>query len=170
MGKRNEAGRDRDGTEPVEYCDSRFFEARDIGRGATDRRAGGEVIKGVKVGWFGFVVVVVVVDSWCDGAAGGETTGDEYDEDMIAVIDGRETGVSLRMRTQKRSNFVLVLYTMRIMWAVSLHTIEPQHNSRPHDTHASHTMRLQSNELDPQAVPRSRAIPDRRGQWVGKEW
>lgn len=80
-GKRKEPGRDRDGTEPVEYCDSRFLEAWDIGRGTADRRAGGEVISGVKAGWFGFVVCC------CGGTAGGETAWDEYDEDMIAVIE-----------------------------------------------------------------------------------
>lgn len=53
----------------------------------------GDVIKGVKAGWFGFEEIWV----WCcDGpgeAAGGEMTGDEY-EDMIAVIERKETEVS----------------------------------------------------------------------------
>lgn len=41
-----DGGRERDGTEPVEYCDRRFFEACDIGLGAVERRLGGEVISG----------------------------------------------------------------------------------------------------------------------------
>lgn len=45
------------------------------------RREGGDVIRGVKAGWFGFVVCD------CDGAAGGEMAGDEYEDDMIAVIE-----------------------------------------------------------------------------------
>jgi hypothetical protein len=50
MGNRYEAGRDREGIDPVEYCDRRFLEACDIGRGMLVRRAGGEVINGGRAG------------------------------------------------------------------------------------------------------------------------
>jgi hypothetical protein len=46
MGKIWDGGRDRDGPEPVEYCDSRCLDAWDIGRGSVLLRAGGEVISG----------------------------------------------------------------------------------------------------------------------------
>ena len=77
-----EGGRDLDGIEPVtEYCDSRFLEACDIGRGSVVLRAGtGEdVISGGSGGW-----------AWLEaggGMAGGDVAGDEPG-DMIAVILG----------------------------------------------------------------------------------
>lgn len=76
-GKTWEGGRDLDGIEPVEYCDSLFLEACDIGRGSVDLREGGEVINGGSGGWF-------ALD---DGevTAGGEVAGDELG-DITAVI------------------------------------------------------------------------------------
>lgn len=68
MGKTCEGGRDLDGIEPVEYCDSRFLEACDIGRGSVLRREGFDVISGGKAGWFGFVE---------EGSVGGDVAGDE---------------------------------------------------------------------------------------------
>lgn len=73
-------GRDRDGTEPVEYWDNLFFDTCDIGRGIADRRDGGDVIKGDREGWLGFG------EGECDNTtAGGEVAGDEP-EDMIVAI------------------------------------------------------------------------------------
>lgn len=46
MGTIYETGRDREGTEPVEYWDNLFLDAWDIGRGIVVRRAGGEVMSG----------------------------------------------------------------------------------------------------------------------------
>lgn len=81
MGNMWEGGRERDGMDPVEYWDSRFLEACDMGLGICDRRADGEVIRGARDGWFGFDV--------CGGPAGGEGAGDEY-VDMIVVIEERK--------------------------------------------------------------------------------
>jgi hypothetical protein len=51
MGKMKEGGRDLVGRElVVEYCDKRFLEACDIGRGRLLLRAGGEVISGGSTG------------------------------------------------------------------------------------------------------------------------
>lgn len=53
IGKTCDAGRDRGGIEPVEYCDRRLLEACDIGRGRLVWRAGVDVISGGNMGWFG---------------------------------------------------------------------------------------------------------------------
>lgn len=65
--------------EPVEYCDSRFLDACDMGRGRVDLRFGfgGDVIRGGSGGWLGFVPGEVI--------AGGEVAGDDVG-DMIAVM------------------------------------------------------------------------------------
>jgi hypothetical protein len=49
-----EGGRDLEGTEWFEYCDSRFLDAYEFGRCKVDRRAGGDVISGGNGGWLGF--------------------------------------------------------------------------------------------------------------------
>ena len=72
-----EGGRDREGIEPVEYCDKRFFEACDIGRPNMLLRAGGEVMSGGRGGWLGLAVG--------EPTAGGEETGLDPG-DMTAVI------------------------------------------------------------------------------------
>lgn len=97
--------------EPVEYWDNLFLDTCDIGRGITDRREGGEVIKGGNEGWFGFA------EEGCDRiTAGGEVAGDEP-EDMIAAIGGRGLGslstfVCFDVRTlgsiSKRANRIFV--------------------------------------------------------------
>lgn len=47
MGNSWEGGREREGIElTVEYCDRRFLDACDIGRGSVLLRAGGEVMSG----------------------------------------------------------------------------------------------------------------------------
>lgn len=63
----------------MEYCDSLFFEACDIGRGSVDLRFGfgGDVIRGWSGGWLGFAPGEVI--------AGGDVAGDD-DGDMTAVI------------------------------------------------------------------------------------
>jgi hypothetical protein len=79
IGKMWEGGRERDGIELVEYCDNRFFDACDIGRGRVDLRLGfgGDVIRGGSGGWLGFAPGEAI--------AGGEAAG-EVVGDMIAVI------------------------------------------------------------------------------------
>jgi hypothetical protein len=77
MGKIWEGGRERDGTELVEYWERRFLEACDIGRGSVLRRVGGDVINGGREGWFGLPVG--------DVTAGGDVAGDELG-DIIAVM------------------------------------------------------------------------------------
>lgn len=73
-----EGGRDLDGTElVVEYCDRRFLEACDIGRGRVLLRAGGDVMSGGSAGCAEFAAG--------DEMAGGEVTGDELG-DIIAVM------------------------------------------------------------------------------------
>lgn len=44
MGNACDGGRDLDGTEPTEYCDSRFFEGCDMGRDSVVRRDGVDVV------------------------------------------------------------------------------------------------------------------------------
>ena len=78
-GKMCDTGRDRVGIELVEYCDKRFLEACDMGRGRVLLRDGGEVINGGSGGCVAFAVWVVM--------AGGEVAGDEPG-DMIAVMAG----------------------------------------------------------------------------------
>ncbi|KAF7561825.1 hypothetical protein G7046_g2309 [Stylonectria norvegica] len=54
MGNTWEVGRDLEGSEPVEYCDSLFLEACDIGRDRVLLRDCGDVINGGSGGWFEF--------------------------------------------------------------------------------------------------------------------
>lgn len=68
-----EPGRDLEGTDPVEYCDSRPLEACDIGRARLLRREGVEVVNGGRAGWFGF-------------AGGDEPWGCEAGEDEASVM------------------------------------------------------------------------------------
>lgn len=87
-----EGGRDREGIELVEYCDRRFLDACDIGRGRVLLRAGGDVINGGRAGW--------AVAAAGGDMAGGEVAGEEPG-DMMAVIVGisvRGRGVSLDWR------------------------------------------------------------------------
>jgi hypothetical protein len=74
-----DGGRERDCKEPVEYCDNRFLEAWDIGRGSVDLLFGfgGDVIRGGRGGWFGLTPG--------DETGGGEVAGDDVG-DMTAVI------------------------------------------------------------------------------------
>lgn len=98
-------GRDRDGTEPVEYWDNLFFDTCDIGRGIADRREGGDVIKGDREGWFGFGV------RECDNTtAGGEVAGDEP-EDMIVAITGKGPW-----------DYLLVVFSVRTLDSISKRT------------------------------------------------
>lgn len=76
-GKMCEGGLDREGMEPVEYCDSRFLEAYDNGRGSVLLRDGGDVMRGGRAGWLGFAAG--------EPMGGGEVAGLEPG-DMIAVI------------------------------------------------------------------------------------
>lgn len=54
MGNTWEGGRDLEGTEWVEYCESLFFDACEFGRCKVERREGGDVTSGGRGGWFGF--------------------------------------------------------------------------------------------------------------------
>lgn len=74
-----EGGRDLEGTEPVvEYCDRRFLEACDIGRGRLLLRgAGDDVINGGRAGCAELPAG--------DEMAGGEVAGEEP-VDMTAVM------------------------------------------------------------------------------------
>jgi hypothetical protein len=54
MGSMCDCGRDLDGTELAEYCESLFLEACDTGRGRLLRRDGVDVVNGDSAGWFGF--------------------------------------------------------------------------------------------------------------------
>jgi hypothetical protein len=81
MGKIWDGGRDLEGSElVVEYCDKRFLEACDMGRGRLLLRAdgGGDVISGGRAGCAEFTVMG-------DGMGGGEVAGVEPG-DMTAVI------------------------------------------------------------------------------------
>ena len=87
-----EGGRDRDGIEAVEYCDSLFFGACDIGLGRTVcgvPELSDDVIRGGRTGWFGFAAEE---GDWeVDGiatVAGGDAADDELVA-MVAVMFGR---------------------------------------------------------------------------------
>ncbi|KHN96825.1 uncharacterized protein MAM_05381 [Metarhizium album ARSEF 1941] len=75
MGIMWEPGRDLEGTDPDEYCDSRLLEACDIGRERLLRREGVdvEVANGGKEAWFAF-------------AEGDEPCGWETGEDEAFVM------------------------------------------------------------------------------------
>lgn len=78
MGKTFETGRDLEGIEPVEYWESLFLEAYDIGRESVLRRDGGEVIDGGGGGaWLGF---------GGEAPGTGEVTGDEVDGISVIVV------------------------------------------------------------------------------------
>ncbi len=98
MGKMWDGGRDREGIELVEYCDKRFLDACDIGRGRMLLRAGGaggEVISGGRAGCDVFAAG--------EGITGGDVAGEELG-DMIAVMievareDASEPGESSWLR------------------------------------------------------------------------
>jgi len=81
MAKTCECGRDRAGIEPVEYCDSRFLAALDIGRGRLLRRTGGgDVMRGGRGGRLGF--------DEGDRMAAGDVAGDEVDDITTVVMMG----------------------------------------------------------------------------------
>ena len=73
-----DGGRDREGAEPVEYCDNRFLEACDSGLESVERRLGGEVISGGNGGRLAFAE---------GDAAGGEAAGEELCD--MASKEGR---------------------------------------------------------------------------------
>jgi hypothetical protein len=73
-----DGGLDRVGIELVEYCDKRFLDACDMGRGRVLLRNGGEVISGGSGGGVALAVCVVM--------AGGEVAGEEEPGDMMAVM------------------------------------------------------------------------------------
>ena len=77
MGNTFETGRDLEGIEPVEYWESLFLEAYDIGRESVLRRDGGEVIEGGGGAWLGF---------GAEAAGTGEVTGDEVDDISVIVV------------------------------------------------------------------------------------
>lgn len=74
-----DGGRDLEGPEVLEYCESLFLDAWDSGRcrPAVPLRIGEDVMRGASGGWFGFA----------DGGDRGEdeVVGDEL-EDKTAVI------------------------------------------------------------------------------------
>lgn len=79
MGKRYEAGRERDGMEPVEYCERRFFAACAIEGGtALVGLLVGDVISGGSAGWLGS-------SGSGEDTAGGDGAGDERG-DMTAIV------------------------------------------------------------------------------------
>ena len=78
-----EGGREREWMEPVEYCESRFLDAWDMGRGNVLRREGGEVIKGGSEVWLG-------LEAGEDITAGG-VSGVDVD-DIITIILGSSAG------------------------------------------------------------------------------
>jgi hypothetical protein len=82
MGNMWDGGRDLEGAEPVEYCESRFFEACDIGLGRVDRRVGGDVMSGGSAGWFAF-------DPGEGAAAGGDVAGDDVDAMVVVIVRQR---------------------------------------------------------------------------------
>lgn len=88
-----EGGRDLEGIElVVEYCDKRFLDACDIGRGRLLLRAGGEVMSGGSAG-----CECGEAAAGGEMADGGEVAGDEPG-DMTAVM------VSERTRTARGTN------------------------------------------------------------------
>lgn len=54
MGNMWEGGREREGPEYAEYCESRFLDANDEGRCNVALPVVGDVIRGGRGGWFGF--------------------------------------------------------------------------------------------------------------------
>jgi hypothetical protein len=85
MGKICDGGRDLDGADWFEYCDSLFFEACEDGRCRFDLRAGGEVSMAVKGGWSGLLGVGE------EEPGGGEVAGDVGSKagDMTAAISAK---------------------------------------------------------------------------------
>ena len=75
-----DGGRDLEGPEAFEYCESLFLEAWDSGRcrPAVPLRIGEDVIRGVSGGWFGFA----------DGGDRGdcEVVGDELDGKTAVIF------------------------------------------------------------------------------------
>lgn len=87
-----EGGRDRQGIELVEYCDSLFIEACEAGCCRFGRfggaAAGGDVIKGGNGGWFGF-------DDGEDngeGDIGEEVAASSIGDMTAAILVGRYVG------------------------------------------------------------------------------
>ena len=77
-----EGGRDLEGMEPVvEYCDRRFLEACDMGRGRLLLRAGGEVMSGGRAG-------CAEVPAG-DERAGGEVAGEEPGDITAVMVRGK---------------------------------------------------------------------------------
>jgi hypothetical protein len=93
-GKMCEGGRDLEGRElVVEYCDKRFLEACDMGRGRLVLRAGGDVMSGGRAG------CAVFRAGGDEMAAGGEVAGDEPG-DMTAVMVRAEKATSTARNNQ----------------------------------------------------------------------
>jgi hypothetical protein len=78
-----EGGRDREGIElVVEYCDRRFLDACDIGRGRLLLRAGGEVMSGGSAG-------CAELAAGDERAGGGEVAGDEPGDKTAVMVSGK---------------------------------------------------------------------------------
>ena len=86
-----DGGRDRVGIEAVEYCERRFLDACDMGRGRVVLRPSGDVMSGGSGG--------CAVFKAGGEMAGGDVAGEDPD-DMIAVMAvtrlGEERGVGMR--------------------------------------------------------------------------
>lgn len=78
MGNMCDCGRDLEGTELAEYCDSRCLEACDMGRGRVLRREGVDVVNGGKAGWF-------AIDEGEAASGAGEEAGDDDVSTMAAI-------------------------------------------------------------------------------------
>lgn len=87
MAKMWEGGRDLEGMElAVEYCDRRFLEACDIGRGIWLLRAGGEVMRG---GSAGSAALAFAFAEAGEDMAGGDVAGDDPgDMNAVMVLEG----------------------------------------------------------------------------------
>ena len=87
-----EGGLERAAPEPVEYWDSRCFEACDIGLGSVLRREGGEVMRGGSAVW-----LEPGDDTGC-----GDVAGDEV-EDMVVAILNSGRFLMLGIETEPKS-------------------------------------------------------------------
>ena len=108
MGKTWDTGRDRGGMEPVEYCDSLFFDACDIGRERLVRRTGGDAASGGNEDWVGVgdcadVETVGAIESVealerIGTVGGGDVAGEEDEGDTIVAMIGTGLDWQRKMR------------------------------------------------------------------------
>ena len=134
-----DGGRDLEGAEYVEYCDSLPLDACEVGRCKFDRRAGGDVISGGSGGWFGFEA--------------GEETGVVEDGDDTASIAGDITAVIFAvvcvwsLYNGVKSRYQLDLFRSRTNWRklASKPWIAPGVDAR---TKGVEDSRAPSNNLD----------------------